>query len=233
MGTGSTEFEENGYGIYPAVYSADETDSIISCIEGSEGEGANFRKSAGLYAIRNVLGEIPGLKPLLFNKNLRAIINAEGEGYFLSKSIYFDKPPQSNWFVAPHQDLTINIRGKNATPGFINWVKKEGYYSVQPPIEIQESNFTLRIHLDDTDENNGALYVIPGSHSRGVVRVENMQGVDETVCPVSNGGVMFMKPLLFHASRRTTNNHRRRVLHLEFSNAVLPGGLEWHERMDI
>jgi hypothetical protein len=39
-----------------------------------------------------------------------------------------------------------------------------------------------------------------------------------------------MKPLLFHASNKTTNNERRRVLHIEFSNQELPDGLEWSEK---
>lgn len=41
---------------------------------------------------------------------------------------------------------------------------------------------------------------------------------------------MIMKPLLFHASKKTTNNERRRVIHIEFSKQELPSGLEWSER---
>jgi hypothetical protein len=39
-----------------------------------------------------------------------------------------------------------------------------------------------------------------------------------------------MKPLLFHASNKTTNNERRRVIHIEFSNQILPNELEWSEK---
>ncbi|WP_371414614.1 hypothetical protein [Flavobacterium sp. 140616W15] len=42
-----------------------------------------------------------------------------------------------------------------------------------------------------------------------------------------------MKPLLFHASNKTTNNERRRVIHIEFSNIELPNGLDWSERTNI
>ena len=44
---------------------------------------------------------------------------------------------------------------------------------------------------------------------------------------------MIMKPLLLHSSRRTTNNEKRRVIHLEFSNMELPEGLKWAERLAI
>jgi hypothetical protein len=40
---------------------------------------------------------------------------------------------------------------------------------------------------------------------------------------------MFMRPLLQHASNRTTNGSRRRVIHIELSNLPLPAGLDWTE----
>jgi len=42
---------------------------------------------------------------------------------------------------------------------------------------------------------------------------------------------MIMKPLLLHSSGRTTNNEKRRVLHIEFSRSSLPGNLNWAERI--
>ena len=86
------------------------------------------------------------------------------------KSIYFDKPAGSNWFVSYHQDLTISVNAKIDLGGFGPWTVKQDQYAVQPPLQILENNFTIRIHLDDTDENNGALKVIPGSHLKGVCR---------------------------------------------------------------
>jgi hypothetical protein len=38
-----------------------------------------------------------------------------------------------------------------------------------------------------------------------------------------------MKPLLLHASNRTANNKRRRVIHLEFNSHQLTKPLEWSE----
>ncbi len=86
----------------------------------------------------------------------------------------------------------------------------------------------IEIHLDDTDADNGALKVIPGSHKKGIVRPEGV-GEGEVFCPVKKGAVMLMSPLLMHASNRTTNNMKRRVVHLEFSNQSLQGGLKWSE----
>jgi len=40
-----------------------------------------------------------------------------------------------------------------------------------------------------------------------------------------------MKPLLLHSSSRTTNNNKRRVIHIEFCNQELHQELKWVERM--
>jgi ectoine hydroxylase-related dioxygenase (phytanoyl-CoA dioxygenase family) len=55
----------------------------------------------------------------------------------------------------------------------------------------------------------------------------------EHVCEVEKGGIMIMKPLLFHASNKTTNNQKRRVIHIELSNQDLPTPLKWSEKVDF
>jgi ectoine hydroxylase-related dioxygenase (phytanoyl-CoA dioxygenase family) len=74
--------------------------------------------------------------------------------------------------------------------------------------DLNKYKLGLRIHLDDTDENNGALRVIPKSHVKGIYRSETIDWSKETevTCKVPKGGIMLMRPLLLHASSRTTNN---------------------------
>ncbi|HEX2629378.1 MAG TPA: phytanoyl-CoA dioxygenase family protein, partial [Chitinophagaceae bacterium] len=119
--------------------------------------------------------------------------------------------------------------------GFQSWTVKQNQFAVQPPLEYLEDNFTIRIHLDDTTKENGALKVIPGSHLKGVYRAGEIdKGIDnETDCEVPVGGIMFMKPLLMHASGRTTNGKQRRVIHVEFSRMNLPQDLNWAEYMPV
>ena len=128
-----------------------------------------FRKSKDLFAIRQFFKEVPDAAPLVISDKLKSVIEEMfGKSFFVVKSIYFDKPSESNWFVAYHQDLTISVDKKAEVDGFGPWTVKQNQYAVQPPLPILESNFTIRIHLDDTDENNGALRVVPRSHSKGV-----------------------------------------------------------------
>lgn len=124
-----------------------------------------FRKSKDLFAIRQFFREVPEALTILAHSQLTPIIEAIfGNEYFIVKSIYFDKPPSSNWFVSYHQDLTISVDQKIEQPGFGPWTVKQGQFAVQPPLEILGDNFTIRIHLDDTTSANGTLKVIPESH---------------------------------------------------------------------
>lgn len=228
-----SKLETQGFAFTEKIFSSTEIDNIISIINKTESKGDNFRKSEGQFAIRRLLPSVPSLVSVIFSIEFKQLIQSFGEGFFLSKSIYFDKPPQSNWFVAYHQDITINCKSKIVADGFINWTDKKGFYAVQPPVVYLQNTITVRIHLDDTDGNNGALWVKPKSHLDGVVRLENIDNVEETLCSVGAGSCMLMKPLLFHASKRSTNNKQRRVIHLEFNNMQLPDGLEWEEKLEF
>lgn len=224
--------EENGYSILSNLYSSKEIDKILNCIENAEQEGNSFLKTKDLFAIRQLLKNIPELANLLFTNQLIALLFELFESeYFLTKAIYFDKPIDSNWFVAYHQDLSISVDRKAELGSYTNWTYKKEQYGVQPPIQILQNTVTLRIHLDKTDKDNGALKVIPKSHLKGIIRVdsEDWSGENEHICEVEKGGAMLMKPLTLHASGRTLNGQRRRVIHLEFNQHQLAEPLNWIE----
>ncbi|MCH5596508.1 phytanoyl-CoA dioxygenase family protein [Niabella ginsengisoli] len=231
------EISELGFSIIENIYSPCEIEKIIGCIDQAAlSNRETFRKSSDLFAIRQFLKEVPSVQPLVFNNKLKEIIQELfGKDYFVVKSIYFDKPETSNWYVSYHQDLTISVDKKIDREDFGPWTTKQNQFAVQPPINILKSNFTIRIHLDETDENNGALKVIEKSHLKGIYRPETIDWAIETekVCKVAKGGIMIMKPLTLHGSNRTTNKQRRRVIHIEFSNAKLPEGLNWSEKLNI
>lgn len=229
-------FHGDGFAIIEGIYSHSEADALISLIDGASGDRETFRRSSHLFAIRQFLKEIPEAVPAIFNGKLRALIaNHLGPRYFPVKSIYFDKPAGSNWFVAYHQDLTISVDKKISHDGYSSWTVKQNLFAVQPPLAVLENIVTLRTHLDDTDENNGALNVLKGSHLKGIRRPENTDVTKESehCCRVTKGGLMLMKPLLMHASHRSSNGRRRRVIHIEFSDTELPAGLQWAERLSL
>lgn len=215
----------NGFITIPGIYSTQEVETINQLISSVHGHESMFGE-------RQFLQRTPGLLELLLNESLRKLLNEVAPDYFIIKSIYFDKPSSSNWRVNWHQDLTIYVKEKVETVGFKNWTKKNDEFGVQPPTEYLGSIVTLRIHLDDTDETNGALKVIPHSHSVGVLRNTTVSFTDRdaVICPVPSCGVMLMKPLLFHSSSRSEGEKQRRVIHLELCDLELPEGLEWSQR---
>jgi len=223
----------HGFAIENNIYTEKEIKEIISAIETVDQSKKSFRKSTDLFAIRKFLNEIPAVKSLIFNRKMKALITEVfGDGYFIVKSIYFDKPEQSNWFVSRHQDLTIAVDKKIDIEGFGSWTKKIDSFAVQPPVDILQDNFTIRIHLDDTDDKNGALKVIPGSHLKNIHLAEqvNIEEERDVVCNVKAGGAMIMRPLLMHSSERSTSNKGRRVIHIEFSRKELPVEINWAEK---
>jgi ectoine hydroxylase-related dioxygenase (phytanoyl-CoA dioxygenase family) len=229
------EITENGFTTVENVYTDQEIGQILLTIDQVDKTKETFRKSADLFAIRQFFKEIPETKNLLFNDNLKNVVRQLfGDNYFVVKSMYFDKPETSNWYVSYHQDLTISVDKKVDIENFGPWTTKQNQFAVQPPIDILENIYTIRIHLDDTDENNGALRVITKSHLKKIYRPETIDWTTETemTCSVHKGGIMIMKPLILHSSSRTTNNKKRRVIHIEFSNQELPTELKWAERLN-
>jgi ectoine hydroxylase-related dioxygenase (phytanoyl-CoA dioxygenase family) len=224
----------NGYTVIGHVYSEAAVSAMISMIESADVNTDTFRKTDELYAIRQFIKGVPGVIQLIFTNELKQIIaDLFSSEYFVVKSIYFDKPEASNWFVAWHQDLTISVDKRLDLPGYGPWTVKQDQFAVQPPLNILKDNFTVRIHLDDTDKANGALKVVPGSQAQGVQQLDAIDQVaDRTVfCNVPAGGIMIMRPLLMHASNRSSGTKRRRVIHIEFSRSQLADGLNWSEKV--
>lgn len=230
------DFLVNGFAIIDNIYTIEEAGKILEQINQASSDKKTFRKSADLFAIRQFLREVPETADTIFNDKLKPVLTELlGNNYFVVKSIYFDKPQTSNWYVSYHQDLTISVDKKLALKGFEFWTTKQNQFAVQPPLDILQNIVTVRIHLDETDENNGALKVVPQSHLKGICRPETIDWTAESEvnCNVSKGGIMLMKPLLLHSSGRTTNSRQRRVIHIEFSNQELPTELNWAERLNL
>lgn len=229
-------YQHDGVAVVGNVYSEAEIRVILAIIDQAGSGSGNFRRTAELFAIRNLLTELPALRPLIWNERFTALLNQLLPAPpHLVKAIYFDKPAGSNWVVAWHQDLMVAVDQRRELPGFGPWkVRPEGV-TVQPTPEMLAGICTLRLHLDACDAGNGALRVVPGSHRQGVIGAADLPQYtpQAEVCPVPAGGVMLMKPLTLHASHRSLDERPRRVIHLEFSAQQLPGGLRWREDVDV
>ena len=182
---------------------------------------------------RNMLA-VPAIEALARSEKLLNLVRLHtGESPRPVRAIWFNKSADANWLVAWHQDLAIAVRERVDVPGFGAWSVKEGVPHVQPPVEVLQRMLTVRVHLDDADGENGALQVMAGTHRLGRLSAEQIVAAreerGETLCAAAAGDALLIRPLLLHASGRSTSERPRRVLHLEYAGQELPGGLEWQE----
>jgi ectoine hydroxylase-related dioxygenase (phytanoyl-CoA dioxygenase family) len=187
------------------------------------------------HGIRDLLNVVPIARAVACSESIQALIEQIlGDRGRVVRGTFFDKTPEANWKVAWHQDLTIAVRDRAEIDGYTAWSIKAGIVHVQPPISILEKMLAVRIHLDDADESNGALKVLPGSHLLGRLSTTAIQEYKSKVasitCSAKKGDVLLMHPLLLHASSLAVNPNHRRVIHFEYSSAKLPKPLEWYER---
>jgi hypothetical protein len=148
------------------------------------------------------------------------------------RAILFDKNPTANWNLGFHQDRAVPLFSRIDVEGFTGWSEKNGIPHALAPAWVLDRMLAVRISLDDCDLDNGPLRVLPGTHLHGILdmKEEDRFGDDEEVaCLVRAGGAVLMKSLLLHASSAAIVPRHRRVLHIEFSDAQLPGGLEFYD----
>ena len=228
----SEEIEAKGFAIIPGVLESEGIDRIIEHLMQVAHGDSTRQRGQSYFGIRNLLSVVPALRDLPSSTAIRSLVDPlAGRQAQVVCGTFFDKTPEANWKVTWHQDLTIAVRQRKEVAGFNCWTLKAGINHVQPPARVLEEVLALRLHLDATNEESGALKVIPGTHRRGRLSAEDIQEIRReskpVICSVEKGDVLAMRPLLLHSSSVSSNATHRRVIHLEFSSVDLPGGLEW------
>jgi ectoine hydroxylase-related dioxygenase (phytanoyl-CoA dioxygenase family) len=227
------EIDEFGFAKFPNIIDEKQIEKLLESLTKLNASSAVREKNGATYGVRNLLNLVPEVWKLAESEKVKSLAESVlGKGAKPVRAIYFDKTPEANWKVPWHQDLTFAVKEKCESEGFTAWTQKAGIQHVQPPIEILENIVALRIYLDDADESNGALKVVPKSHRLGRLNakeIQNLRKANKTVaCSIKRGEVFLMRPLLVHSSSAGTNPKHRRVIHVEYSREKLPNGLEWY-----
>jgi ectoine hydroxylase-related dioxygenase (phytanoyl-CoA dioxygenase family) len=222
------DFAVSGYAVIPDAISREHASDLA--VESERlWTGRGTRKGG----IRGVLSKCSSLRAVVDQPLVRELVNTLGGGRARPvRSILFDKTPDANWHVPWHQDTTIAVSEQLDTPGYGPWSLKDGVPHCRPPRHVLEAMFTLRIHLDSCDRENGPLRVIPGTHHRGILNDSDLaesSRQEHVECMTDAGGVLVMHPLILHSSPRSTRPGHRRVLHVEYCMVDLDGRLSWCE----
>jgi hypothetical protein len=216
------DFDEHGFRVVAGVVAPVDRDALLDAFAQLPARRAGTRDGLAHAAIRS----------LTDSAAVRALVEPLlGPDAVAHRATLLDKTATANWLVAWHQDLVVPVQERIDAPGFGPWSRKGGVWFVQPPWHVLRDLVAVRIDLDGSDESNGALRVLPGTHRSGVLKpdqiAESARTTAPVTCAVTPGGALVMRPLLVHASSRATRPGHRRVVHVEFAGAPLPDGLTW------
>jgi ectoine hydroxylase-related dioxygenase (phytanoyl-CoA dioxygenase family) len=230
----SAEVERLGFTVLEGAIDEENLTHLTAAVSALQASTFANRRNGAIYGVRNLLNLSPPIREFSQSTAVAKIAKSFlGEKAKVVRAIYFDKNPNANWKVPWHQDLTIAVREKREAAGFSAWTMKAGIQHVQPPVEILQRMLTLRFHLDDADESNGALRVIPGSHRGGRLSVEEIKNLRRAnkalICRVKKGDCLIMRPLLLHSSSAAAEPKNRRVIHFELAAENLPNNLQWYD----
>jgi hypothetical protein len=250
--------QERGFALIQGIFQNSECDRWIQTITTrlcSTCDDGPLRKSAEddgnqkklTYGSRNLLSIVPEIASIPRHPLIREACSAVlGPTWGVVRALFFDKPPGASWGLPWHQDLSIAVQqhpkhdnaSETVLQEFCKPTLKSGICHLEAPSWLLDSMLTLRIHLDSMGPSNGPLYVRSGSHLHGKsLQVSHSAGNEAAGEPVycERGTVMFMRPLLSHASisSRSVTEHRR-IVHIELSSVPrLPAPIEWHTYLEI
>ncbi|HZD10433.1 MAG TPA: phytanoyl-CoA dioxygenase family protein [Candidatus Binatia bacterium] len=206
-----SEFENRGCTVVGSVLSDGELESAAQFCGSVHPRGVGTRQLLSLRWCADLARSI---------REKGAICALLGSSRTAVQCTLFVKDARRNWLVPLHRDFSIPVKARVASLDWSAWSVKEGVIYGRPPEFILQSLVAVRVHLDDTDAENGALQVVLGSH-----RPSQCTGARHTHV-VPKGGALVMRPLLLHASSKLTTGTRR-VLHFVYGPAQLPDAAEW------
>ena len=210
-----------GFALIPNLLSEVECDQVALALDATETRGAGSRRLLQLAwcsALAQKVMSHPEVRRAL-PPRARAI-----------QCTFFEKSAARNWLVPIHQDLSIPVARRLDHPALAGWSEKEGVVFVQPPDEILAQLLAVRVHVDQCSINDGPLRVVPASHELGRVDPDHAANLGRTeglAVPANRGDALLMRPLILHASSKSSGASLRRVLHFLFGPDALPYGLAW------
>jgi ectoine hydroxylase-related dioxygenase (phytanoyl-CoA dioxygenase family) len=210
----AADLEARGFDIVNDILGSDETERAKSALAAVDGRSrAGARHLMRDPAVAN-LAATPALIQIASEG-----LSADAVPYRVT---FFDKSRLSNWLVVWHQDKALPLRERHSRPGWGPWSHKAGILYAHAPADALSQVIALRVHIDDSRADNGALRVLPGTHRLGVLTDEAMARLRSEIpaapCVVPAGGVMVMRPLIVHASSKSETEAPRRVLHIEYAS---------------
>jgi ectoine hydroxylase-related dioxygenase (phytanoyl-CoA dioxygenase family) len=206
-----------GFWIAEGILPARECDRLVDELSNS---GMNRSRAGARHLMRHA-----AVAALASDRRLLGLARvALGGGATPYRATLFEKSAGANWLVVWHQDTALPLAARFDVPGWGPWSEKGGIAYAHAPAWALSRILALRVHLDASTSDNGPLRVVPGSHVAGLLTDEDVSafaaGREHAECVVGRGGVLAMRPLLIHSSLKARSGEPRRVLHIEYADAL-------------
>jgi phytanoyl-CoA hydroxylase len=236
-------YAEDGFFIRPTMFGADEMDALsgriadlVHLMESSDvlseeqknlvlkrnesaGEKTGPASLNSLYRIHTFSAMVR--EHMRDPRRLAAVTEIVGPDLFCPNDLYFLKPPGTGRPIAWHQD---------------SWYFSNTYVSSVGD-SIEEASIGTWLALDDADEENGCLWVIPGSHRLGVVEHEDVESdgyllqkrgvvtdeMEKQGIPVEvpKGALVFFNNALLHRSTPNVSDRFRRAYIVHYMKGTI------------
>lgn len=117
-----------------------------------------------------------------------------------------------------------------------HWHQDDAYYNDTAP---SQTRMSVWVPLHDSDEDNGCLWVIPGSHAWGLqpwqqrdggycnkalIAPEDFDFSQAMAIPARAGDVVLFSALLWHSSQGNRSERLRRAFIVSYQEATVPAG---------
>jgi ectoine hydroxylase-related dioxygenase (phytanoyl-CoA dioxygenase family) len=210
------EIDSEGFAIAERVFLPEEITRLREAL-------CRFRGSPqDCTCLRHVLHH-PALREIASDPRLLALAEEilEARSSPITATLY-QKTSSRSWVAPWHQDTVLPPPERSRHGG---WGGRPDDRARAPrsPEKTLGGVLALRLHLEDSTEDNGPLRVLPSTHLHGIlddVTIHRLAGSLSPVrCVVPAGGVVVMRPLLVHASSRVRGAMPRHVLHIEYTRA--------------
>ncbi len=210
------EYDELGYTLVPGVFPTAELvlwdaeiERLQTDVVSEKGYDDGWILRLGLRS--ELTGDICGDERLL---NLVAGIVTPGIAIYSAKLV-----PK-----LPHDDAVCH------------WHQDDAYYS---QISQSQTRMSVWVPLQDSDEENGCLWVMPGSHAKGLQKSQQRRDgycnkelippddfdfSQAVSVPARAGDVLLFSALLWHSSQGNRSDRLRRAFIVSYQEATVPLG---------
>lgn len=210
------EYDQQGYVLVPGVLDAAEVARIDGEIDAMLATGSNNGPAGWIYELHRQESQL--CTDVARDERILALVRGVVfPGIALHSSKLVAKMPQSDDFCHWHQDESY-------------------YFDGSEPDMRSDVRMSIWVGLQDADEDNGCLWVVPGSHRAGIEayeevgdghcrrRIMRADYANEHAIPlrVKAGDAVLFSAFLWHQSRGNHTDHVRRAFIVSYQEAVLP-----------